>query len=639
VTCAPGAIPGTRAKNKRITPAGTVSHWASRGRRETPGEQILQILRGLTPPARLVITGARPPIIPSSILVWLLQSLCSRGRLRDGVKRFLVNLCSHRFAMLIPVRGPSVRGGGGSRAVLGDLLMNSPHRREFLRDVGRGALAATVGAGLAADLGLGTLQADEAPQALHFGKLEPLVALLQETPPGKLLPLLVQRLRDGTSLQELVAAGALANARTFGGEDYVGFHTVMALAPSFHMSKELPREQAPLIVLKVLYRNANRITERGGRKNEVLKQVRPGKLPEGDPDRELLAQVKRKDKQAAEQTFAALATGTPEDMLNHVLSVVEDNQDVHRVVLPYRAYDLLPIVGKEHAHTLLRQSVRFCAHHETPNISRYGDEARALLPKLFDQYKLPRRTPGTRTADDAWVDRMSQTIFTGTPAQAAEALAAALAEGFSPDALGEALSLAVNQLVLRDNGRPKDEAPNKPAGSVHGDGIGVHACDSANAWRNLARVGNARHAAACMILGAYQACRDRSNRGGDFLGWEPYPRLEARERVKAKDPQGLLREAEGAIRNRDQGLACAAVAAYGALGEPARPVFDLLLKYAVSEDGALHAEKYYRTCTEEFALLRPAFRWRQLVALARVTASEYGQKAPGHEEARRLLKV
>jgi hypothetical protein len=68
-------------------------------------------------------------------------------------------------------------------------------------------------------------------------------------------------------------------------------------------------------------------------------------------------------------------------------------------------------------------------------------------------------------------------------------------------------------------------------------------------------------------------------------------------------------------------------------------VFDLLLRYAVSEDGALHAEKYYRTVTEEFAAARPAFRWRHLVALARVTASEYGFPAPGYVEACRLLKV
>jgi hypothetical protein len=86
-------------------------------------------------------------------------------------------------------------------------------------------------------------------------------------------------------------------------------------------------------------------------------------------------------------------------------------------------------------------------------------------------------------------------------------------------------------------------------------------------------------------------------------------------------------------------MACALVQKYGELGHPARPVFDLLLKYAVSEDGALHAEKYYRTVTEEFAANRPAFRWRQLVALARVTASEYGKPAPGVEEARRLLRA
>ena len=47
---------------------------------------------------------------------------------------------------------------------------------------------------------------------------------------------------------------------------------------------------------------------------------------------------------------------------------------------------------------------------------------------------------------------MSQTIFKSTPQQAAEAAAAALAEGMSPAAVGEAISLAANQLVLRDIG-------------------------------------------------------------------------------------------------------------------------------------------------------------------------------------------
>jgi hypothetical protein len=78
---------------------------------------------------------------------------------------------------------------------------------------------------------------------------------------------------------------------------------------------------------------------------------------------------------------------------------------------------------------------------------------------------------------------------------------------------------------------------------------------------------------------------------------------------------------------------------YGELDSSPRPVFDLLLRYAVSEDGALHAEKYYRTVVEEFGAARKAFRWRQLAALARVTASEYGRAAPGYGEARELLEL
>ena len=36
-------------------------------------------------------------------------------------------------------------------------------------------------------------------------------------------------------------------------------------------------------------------------------------------------------------------------------------------------------------------------------------------------------------------------------------------------------------------------------------------------------------------------------------------------------------------------------------GDPERALFELLLGYAVTEDGALHAEKYYGTMVEEFA--------------------------------------
>src|SRR5262245_55068086 len=118
--------------------------------------------------------------------------------------------------------------------------MTGRSRREFLADVGRGMVAAGVGSAVAADLGLGVAFADQGPERLTFGPLEELVGVMQETPAARLLPLLVERLRGGTELRRLVAAAALANARSLGGEDYIGFHTMMALAPAVHMAGELP---------------------------------------------------------------------------------------------------------------------------------------------------------------------------------------------------------------------------------------------------------------------------------------------------------------------------------------------------------------------------------------------------------------
>jgi hypothetical protein len=516
-------------------------------------------------------------------------------------------------------------------------------RRAFLGNVGRGMLVASVGFGTAFDMGLTPAWAeDDGGDRLAFVGLEPLVGLMQDTPVRDLVPVLVEKLRAGTELKQLVAAAALANARTFGGEDYVGFHTLMALAPAYRMARELPADRRALPVIKVLYRNTNRIQEHGGRASEVLHPVKPGAVSAGhDPGEALRDAVRSKDMKEAERTFAAIAAGSPDEAFNSLLVAVEDNTEVHRVVLPYRAWELLDVVGREQAHTMLRQSVRYCVKSErdwTHNAEI--DEPRTLLPRLFDQYRLPRTSPGTKRPGDGWVASMCKTVFESSPAVAADAVAAALADGIDPADIGEAIALAANQLVLRDAGRPERwTSPGKPPGSVHGDSIGVHASDAVNAWRNMACAVNSRNAAACLILAGYEVARDRQGRAAEFLKWAPRPLADVLESVKATDAKRLLAEAETAIQSNQQEIASALVHRYGALGHDPAPVFALLLKFAISEDGALHAEKYYNTVREEFRRTRPSFRWRQLVALGRVTASECGRPAAGVAQARELLRV
>jgi hypothetical protein len=340
--------------------------------------------------------------------------------------------------------------------------------------------------------------------------------------------------------------------------------------------------------------------------------------------------TRKNDTVKAEGIFATVAHGNPADAFNELQYCVEDEVNVHRVVLAWRAWAMLDFTGPEQAHTLLRQSVLFCCR-ETGRGSPKG--IATLLPKLLDQYKLVGKKAGARSADDKWIEDLSQIVYSGGRDKAADAVAAALGEGFSLEAVGEAIALAANTLVLRDPGRSKPDGA-KQIGSVHGASVGVHASDAANAWRNIAKVSNQRNAVASLIVGAYHTA---GQNGGQLS--EAYPQAAHRDLVKSKNPAELLKLTEAAIREQNQKLACALAHQYGELDQPARPLFDVLLKYATSEDGALHAEKYYRTVSEEFASNRPAFRWRQMAALARVTASEYGSPAPGVAEAKKLLGV
>jgi hypothetical protein len=510
-------------------------------------------------------------------------------------------------------------------------------RRELLTDLGRGMFVAGLGTSMASDLGLAPAWAADEPGKLTFGDLEPLVSFIQETPPEKIIPAAVAKIQAGTDLKQLIAAAALANARAFGGEDYVGFHTLMALVPAYHMAMEEKNEaRKPLAVLKVLMRNAGRLKEANAHHAQVLKPVSSeGKKATPEQLRDAVRKVNLAE---AEQTYAALA-GSPEDALNNLMVMVDDAAEVHRVVLVSRSWDLLNFVGRDRAHTMLRQSVHYCVKGENP-AARHNNELRALLPKLLDQYKLASREAGTRKTDDAWIASMVELIFKESPARAAEAVAAALAEGQDPTAVGEAISLAANQLTLRDEGRPKDWAqPNKPVGSVHGDSIGVHACDSVHAWRTIARAGDHRTRNSSLILAAYQVARDKGQRGDLFNKWDAYPRAEHLEKVRTVEDSALLKELGGAIREKDQARAAALTARLGQAKVDAADVFALLRDFAISEDGALHAEKYYRTTTDEFSMTRPAFRWRQVIALARVTASAYGYPAPGFKDSCEILKT
>ena len=514
--------------------------------------------------------------------------------------------------------------------------MSATPRREFLKSVGRGMLVAGLGASLASDMGLAPAFAKEEPSPLSFGGYDGLVDLMQSTPPEKLQPILIEKLSKGeVDLKQLISAGALANAETFGGEDYVGFHTAMAMLPAWHMTDMLPSERRPLPILKVLYRNSGQIQAFGGADKKVLRQQYAAEeATVENVDLAIRDAGRNGDVELGEKLFASLAKAPLKKMFNVLQPIMQDDINVHRFVFAYRTYGLADLLGPEHAYTILRQCVHFSCEHEQGRISRDNQPSpiRSLMPRLLDQYKLEGKELGTRDPGDAAVEALAETIYRGPADRSAEAVAGALAEGISPEVVGEAISIASNLLCLRQGADPW---------RTHGDSAGVHSSDATNAWRNMARVAERRHAISGLIVAGYHVAIHTPFKG------DSYPLAEHRAAIKASDKEGLLAEAEDAVRHNDQGRAAAAIALFGEKGGTPEAVYERMLKYTISEDGRLHGEKYFQTVMEEYKTTRPAFRWRQIVGLARVTASAYaydredkhGKRAPGYEEACKMLKV
>jgi hypothetical protein len=497
-------------------------------------------------------------------------------------------------------------------------------------------LVAGLGAGLVRELGMPFAFADEVPDRLSFGRYDSLVSLMQSTPPNKLQPLLVDHLASGrASLKDLIAAGALANAETFGGEDYVGFHTAMAMLPALSMSELLPSERQALPILKVLYRNTQQIQDLGGESKKTLRQMHAAE--EATIENAPIAirdACRATDVDLAEKLFAPMADAPLGQAFNVLQPAMQDDVNVHRYVFAHRTHGLALLLGPEYAHTILRQCVHFCVNHEQ-GLKKHNNPQpgiRLVVPRVIDQYKLEGKTLGSRDPGDEAVEALARAIYDGPADRSAEAAAAALAEGISPEVVGEAISLASNLMVLRQG---------SDLWRSHGDSAGVHTSDATNAWRNMARVADKPYAVSGLIVAAYHVAAHRP------FKTEAYPTAEHRGMIKAASAEALLSEAEDAIRHNDQGRAAAAIALYGEAGHAPEAVFDRMLTYTISEDGRLHGEKFYHTVVEEFRTTRPAFRWRQLVGLARVTASAFGYdrkdgqtgRAPGYEEACRLLGV
>ena len=93
--------------------------------------------------------------------------------------------------------------------------MSHRSRRDFLADVGRGMLVASLGSATAIDLGITPCAAEEPTQRLTFGQAQPLVGRCscRKLPRISCCPTWSAKLKTGTDLKTLVTSAARERPR------------------------------------------------------------------------------------------------------------------------------------------------------------------------------------------------------------------------------------------------------------------------------------------------------------------------------------------------------------------------------------------------------------------------------------------
>ena len=295
---------------------------------------------------------------------------------------------------------------------------------------------------------------------------------MQETPPTSCCRCWSRSMQGGTDLRDAGRGRARwPTPAPSAAQDYVGFHTFMALAPGLRRwSRELPEptgRRCRCSRCSTATPTASRST--GGREHEVLHPVAaggPARRPHGG---EALREATRGRRHGRGRADLRRAGAGPIGEAFNDLQYV----GAGRRRRPPRRPRLAGLGAarpdgqgaRPHAAApvgaLLRATRRAASRATT---GRAGDPA-PCCRKLLDQYKLleqaagrphGRTTPGSRAEPDD--------LRAPAATQAADAVAAALAEGIAPEAVGEAISLAANQLVLRDPGRPQGRSARQAGG-------------------------------------------------------------------------------------------------------------------------------------------------------------------------------
>src|SRR5262245_20179770 len=331
-------------------------------------------------------------------------------------------------------------------------------RRQFLKFAGASGTAAGLGS-LAFLTRLPPVSAQEARLSPRLVKLdaaiEPLVRLIEETPQSDLLEKVAQRIKQGTTYQQIVAALFLAAIRNVQPRPSVGFkfHAVMVVNAAHMTSLSSPQADRWLPIFWALDEFKTSQAEEQRDSGWRMEPVDEGTVPSSQKAKQsFIDAMDNWDEKMADGAVAALArsAGAKEIYELFYRFGARDFRDIgHKNIFVANSWRTLQFIGWQHAEPVLRSLAFAVLHHDlkntTPNQS--DDEAdrpwrrnEQLAGKIGQQWMNGK-------VDDGATREMLQVLRGGSNTAACDKAIELIGRGTSPQSGWDAVFVSAGALL------------------------------------------------------------------------------------------------------------------------------------------------------------------------------------------------
>ena len=473
--------------------------------------------------------------------------------------------------------------------------------------------------------------------------IEPLVLFVEETPPERIVAETYKKLESGTSVKNMLLAGALAVIRSSDlppGHHGGPLHPIAGLHAVHNLSDRLPGKYAMMPVVQNVAL-ANKHINHFSMGPYILAETKPCTWhDEVEPAVEEMQYFMERGAYHAMDSYYLffMQKETPMQVLDRLLqtAVPKNAADDHYLIFPTNTWRALEYFGWEYAEFLMRPAVRYVTRPPTAKAMLEIDELieeHGLLSRIL-RYKTDESETETVTA-------LANTIATLDKfEESAALLAKALADGLSLEGTVEALSVGGSALFLRSNtGNPMD----------------VHINTGINIRRYL--------------LSQPEIAMQTKLRA--LFTWNAGPEVKSTQ-YKLAPASTPERGTVGALPQRSQGQLIGDLETLIdslPVGErrPMTPIatwvasdevkhatvlaqqyadnqydpdvlIEMLGKIACRDSFTeMHAFKHHQAVYEEFKATRPSLRWKHLVSAVQAAAISHGRLQEVYDNAREVI--